>query len=255
MTTETNVLLTRQDGLATITLARSAKLNALSPRMREEIGASLAQVAADDSVKVVLLRAEGRAFCSGGDLVDAPADALGWRERVKLAQAHHLAMARMNKPVIAAVQGAAVGGGAALALAADILVMADDARLVFPFVRLGLVPDGLSSALLQAKAGVGAALDVLLSGGSIDASEAQRLGLTRRVVPAAQLDETARALAAELLQLPWEGLMLTKALCAQHWAAGLQQVAAHESEAFALATTTAGHRQALAAVLARLNRQ
>ena len=255
MTEETNVLLTRQDGLATITLARTAKLNALSPRMRDEIGHCLEQVARDDSVKVVLLRAEGRAFCSGGDLVDAPTDALSWRERVKQAQAHHLAIARMNKPVIAAVQGAAVGGGAALALAADILVMAEDARLVFPFVRLGLVPDGVSSALLQAKAGVGAALDVLLSGGSIDAAEAVRLGLTRRVVPASQLGETSRSLATELLQLPWEGLMLTKALCTQYWAGPLQQVAAHESEAFALATTTRGHQQALAAMLSRLNRQ
>lgn len=254
MNQESLVLLEKQGEVASITLARASKLNALSSPMRAEIGVCLSQVASDDSVKVVLLRAEGRSFCAGGDLANAPTDAMAWRERVLLAQAHHLQMIGMNKPIIAAVQGVAAGGGASLALAADILVMAEDARLSFPFVRLGLVPDGLCSALLQAKVGAGVALDILLCGDSIDATQAQRLGLTRRVVPKEALDQHARSLAAELAALPWEGLALTKSLCAQHWASGLQQVGRQEADAFALATTTLGHQRAMASVLARLNK-
>ena len=249
------VHLTKTDGLGVITLARADKLNALSTGMRRELGAHLADVAADRDVRVVLLRAEGRAFCAGADLADAPTDPLAWRDRILLAQFHHLQIVRMQKPVVAAVQGAAVGGGASLALAADILVMADDARLVFPFTRLGLVPDGGAAALLQAKASPALALDLLLSAGELSARDAAQAGLTRRVVPAARLDETARALADALLRLPAEGLMLTKALVSQYWTAHLQNALTHEADAFALATTTQGHRHALAGMRERLSRE
>lgn len=248
------VLLQLDGGLATITLARPKKLNALSPAMRSQLADCLDQVARDNNVKLVLLRGEGRAFCVGADLVDAPGTPLAWRERIRFAQASHLKIVRMNKPVIAAVQGLAVGGGASLALAADILLMADDAKLVLPFVKLGVVPDGGASALLQAKLGVATALDLLLTGGELAADEAARRGLTRRVLPAAELEAAARALAQQMLNLPWEALMLTKNLCAQHWAAGLEGVLAHEADAFALATATTGHQQALQAALSRLHR-
>lgn len=249
------VRLEKSEGLATIRLDRPHKLNAFSNAMRAAFGECVASAAADDQVRLVLVVAEGSDFCTGADLADAPTDALAWRRRIQSAQAHHLAMVRMNKPVIAAVQGRAVGGGASLALAADILLMADDARLVFPFVKLGVVPDGGAAALLQAKAGVGTALDVLLSGGTIAAAEALRAGLTRRVVPASELRAASLALAGELLRLPPEALMLTKALCAQGWAHRLESVLAHESDAFALSTTTPGHQQALAAARESLARK
>lgn len=243
------------DAVACITLSRPGKLNALSAGMRAALGAHLSTVSSDPEVKVVLIHAEGKDFCTGADLADAPGDPLAWRRRVQVAQAQHLQMVRMDKPVIAAVQGRALGGGASLALAADILVMAEDARLVFPFVRLGVVPDGGSSALLQAKAAAGCALDLLLTGGTLDAAEARRVGLTRRVVPPGDLQQASLALARKLAQLPWEALMLTKALCAQHWASRLETVFAHESEAFGLATATQGHEQAMAAARATLARK
>ncbi|WP_235548512.1 enoyl-CoA hydratase/isomerase family protein [Noviherbaspirillum sp. Root189] len=243
------VLLHKDGGIATITLSRPDKLNALSTSMRNSLGECLANVAEDQEVKVVVLRGEGRAFCAGADLVDAPKTPLAWRDRILTAQSHHMTIAMMRKPVIAAVQGAAVGGGASLALAADIRIMADDAKLVFPFVRLGIVPDGGASFLLQAKLHAGIALDLLLTGGTLTAAEAERLGLTRRVVSAEQLDQTSQTLARDLLNLPWEALMLTKALCAQQWAQGLQRALSHEADAFALATTTEGHKAALAEIL------
>ena len=241
-------MLSKDQGMAVITLSRPEKLNALSPSMRCSFGECLADVAEDQAVKVVLLRGEGRAFCAGADLVDAPQTPLGWRDRILTAQAHHLSIARMRKPVIAAVQGAAVGGGASLALAADILIMAENARLVFPFVRLGLVPDGGVAYFLQAKLHAAAALDLLLTGGTMTAKEAERLGLTRRVVPVDQLDTASQALAAELCEIPWEAAMLTKALCTQYWAHGLERALSHEADAFALASSTEGHKTALAAM-------
>src|SRR5690606_12256506 len=135
-----------------------------------------------------------------------------------------------------------VGGGASLALAADILVMADDAKLVFSFVRVGLVPDGGNSYSLQAKLQAAIALDLLLTGGTLKAREAAGLGLTRRVVPADQLDNASQDLAGDLVKLPWEALMLTKAMCGQYWATNLKGALGHEADAFALATSTEGHK-------------
>jgi 2-(1,2-epoxy-1,2-dihydrophenyl)acetyl-CoA isomerase len=246
------VLLHKEGGIATISLSRPDKLNALSTSMRASLGECLDDVAEDQDVKVVVLRGEGRAFCAGADLVDAPTTPLAWRDRILTAQSHHRTIAMMRKPVIAAVRGVAVGGGASMALAADIRIMADDAKLVFPFVRLGIVPDGGASFLLQAKLHAGIALDLLLTGGTLTAVEAERLGLTRRVVPADQLDQASQALANDMLKLPWEALMLTKALCAQQWAQGLESALRNEADAFALATTTDGHKAALAAMLTKL---
>ncbi|MCW5261222.1 enoyl-CoA hydratase/isomerase family protein [Verminephrobacter eiseniae] len=232
--------------IATLTLNRPDKLNAMGAQTRALFGAHLQRVADDAGVRVLLLNAEGRAFCAGADLGSLPTTALDWRERVIAAQRQHQLMATMNPVVIAAVQGAAAGGGAALALAADILLMADDACLRFPFVRLGLIPDGGMAFLLQAKAGTAMALDLLLSGGVMAAAEAFACGLTRRVVPPDRLAPQARALAEELARLPAQSLLLTKSLMRQTWAARMPGALAHEADAFALVTALPGHAQAMA---------
>ena len=138
-----------------------------------------------------------------------------------------------------------VGGGASLALSADILLMADDARLSFPFVKLGIVPDGGSSYFLQQKLGVSIALDLLLTGGALTAEEAFRLGLTRRVVNGDRLRLQARELASELLKIPAEARMLTKSLCFKLWGDRLDPMLASELEAFCAATKTPGHQSAI----------
>lgn len=239
------VLLSIRDGVAEIVLNRPEKLNALSSHMRATLGEHINTAAANPAVHIVLLRGEGRAFCSGADLESIPDSPLAWRDRVMLAQVQHTGLMRMSKVVVVAVQGAAFGGGASLALVGDILVLSDDARLGFPFVQLGVVPDGGAAFLLQAKAGPAIAHDVLLSGGVIDANEAKLLGLTRRVVPPNELLETSRELARTLSKLPPEALMLTKAVCRQCWTRGLDAALAHEADAFGLATATDGHKVAI----------
>lgn len=243
---EQDVLLEVAGGLATITLNRPDKANALSFAVRTALDQRLREAARNTDVRVVLIVGAGDVFCGGIDLNDLPDDPLVWRERVLGAQSNHLAVVRMPKVVIAAVQGPVVGGGASLALSADILVMADNAYLAFPFVRLGLVPDGGSSYFLQAKLGVAVAHDLLLTGEKLPASQAAQLGLTRRIVPVAELRTAAQKLAEELLRLPQESLMLTKALCRQYWGAQLDSALAHEADAFGLATVTEGHLQAKA---------
>ncbi|MBN9576630.1 MAG: enoyl-CoA hydratase/isomerase family protein [Alicycliphilus denitrificans] len=238
-------LIEKSGALATITLNRPQKANALSVAMRASLQERLKEATDDEAIDVVLIQAEGPSFCGGLDLKDLPDDPTGWRDRVLAAQMNHLAVVRCPKVVIAAVQGAVVGGGASLALSADILVMADDAHLSFPFVRLGIVPDGGSSYFLQAKLGVAIAQDLLLTAGKLDAAEAGRLGLTRRIVPAGELRASAHALAEELARLPREARMLTKSLCRQFWARGLEAYLAHEADAFAFAASTPGHRKAL----------
>lgn len=251
MSSESCVLLEKVGGVATITLDRPDKLNALSTQMRLEFGAHLQNVAADPDIRIVVLQGEGRAFCVGADTSDLPTNALAWRDRILMAQQHHISLIKMSKIVIASVQGAAAGGGASLALAADILVMADDATLRFPFVKLGLIPDGGCSFLLQSKLGVPAALDLMLTAGALDAQEARRMGLTRRVVPASDLKSVTQSLVDSLLALPHEALLLTKSVSRQTWTQSMEAAMGHEADAFALATTMPGHLAALAAARAR----
>lgn len=232
--------------VATLTLRRPDRMNALSGHMRAAFDRALSEAEATDGVRVVLIRGEGRAFCAGGDLDSFPSTPFGWRARLRIAQDHHARMVRSDKIFVAAVQGAAAGGGASLALASDILVMAECAKIVFPFVRLGLVPDGGASVLLTAKLGPALAADLLLSGGTLTAPEAKAAGLTRRVVPDADLAATAETLAADLAAMPDGALTLTKNLMRGAWAYRMQASFDHEVDAMALAAGLPGHAAALA---------
>lgn len=234
--TTSPTLIEKDGSVATITLNRPEAANALSAEMRASLANHLSDAAADDEIDVVLIQAAGRTFCGGVDLSSLPTKPMDWRKRVIAAQENHIAILRMPKVVIAAVQGAVVGGGASLALSADILVASDDTKFSFPFVKLGIVPDGGSSLFLQAKLGSALALDLLLTGGTLGIAEAESRGLTRRVVSAERLHGTARELAEQISRLPRQSRMLTKALCRQHWAANLDTYLAHEADSFALAT-------------------
>ena len=197
----------RHCGIAVLLLNRPDKLNALNSELSTALNESLARISEDDSIRVVVLRGAGRAFCAGGDLA-----AIGrGRERNETAELEPilragmqavLKMRLMPQPVIAAVNGPAAGAGMNIALAADLRVAADAATFGENFSRVGLFPDYGGTYFLPELVGPSMAAELFYTGEMIDAQTALRLGIVSRVVPAAQLEAEVRALAEKIAQGP-----------------------------------------------------
>lgn len=191
------------DGVGRITLARPEKKNALDRAAADELVDALGRCAADPAVRVVLLAADGPDFCAGADLaalaalVDAGA-AAQHEDAMALGNVF-IAMREMPKPVVAAVRGRALAGGAGLATACDIVLADEDARFGYPEVRVGFVP-AMVMTMLRRAVGEKQAFDLIATGRVLSAREACDVGLVSRVVPAGTLDTAAddvmRALAA-----------------------------------------------------------
>jgi 2-(1,2-epoxy-1,2-dihydrophenyl)acetyl-CoA isomerase len=206
------VLVATADGVATITLNRPDALNALTAQVRGDLLAAFSAARRDDAVRAVVLTGAGRAFCAGADLRGGTAE----REfrRVIATEYNPLveAIRTLPKPVVAAVNGVAAGAGMSLALAADIVVAADEARFVPAFHRIGLVPDsGLTRTLVRAL-GRHRALEILLGERQLGAAEAETAGLVAAVVPGDRLVETTADLALRLASGPTLAIGLTKRL-------------------------------------------
>ncbi len=192
------------DGVAVLTLDNPGQRNAMSGPMTDSWAAAIDELRRDVSVRAVVVTGEGSAFCSGGDtswIVSEPeATVDDLRTRMIAFYRRWLSIRSLEVPTIAAVNGPAIGAGLCLALACDLRYAAASARLGAPFVRLGLHPGMASTWLLTEAVGVAAARDLLLTGRTVDAEEAFRLGLVSRVIDdAAFLDEaigTAAAIAA-----------------------------------------------------------
>ena len=201
-----NILLARKGNVATITLNRPEKLNALSPELAEELIHALDEVAKDEAIRAVILTGAGKAFSAGGD-VDK--DVVPLREKSlsefiayfsQLSPVYKL-IVEMEKPVIAAINGYCVGGGLDLALACDIRIAAEDAQLGEVFVRMGLVPEA-GTFLLPRQIGVSKAKLLSFTGDILSAKEAENIGLVDKVVPADKLISSAEELAQRLANGP-----------------------------------------------------
>ena len=207
---------TRDGATLTIALERDDKLNALDDAMTLGLQEAFAVASRDAEVRSVILIGRGRGFCAGQDLdvfrarylAGEPIDIAGHLERGYNRLV--LQMRRLEKPVIAAVNGIAAGVGVSLALACDMRIASQDATFTLGFSRIGLVPDGGGSFLLPATIGLGRAYELAATSERVDSSEAFRLGLVNRVVPQAELEGAVRALAERLNALPAAGLALTK---------------------------------------------
>ena len=204
-----------EDGVATITLHRPDRLNAFTLTMADELASVAARADADDAVRVVVVTGAGRAFCAGADLGGGPetfADRRhGKRPPGPLGQqiggfprdaggVASLPFAALRKPVIAAVNGPAVGIGATLTLPMDIRIAAESARFGFVFARVGIVPEAASSWFLPRVVGISQAMEWVATGRVFDAAEALRGRLVSRVVPDDDLLPTAYALAREVVE-------------------------------------------------------
>jgi enoyl-CoA hydratase/carnithine racemase len=195
-----NLLLERDGGVATVTINRPKVLNALNTQTLDELRRVVLDLKQDEAIRVVILTGAGeKAFVAGADINElAVQTPTGGREHA-LAGQHVLDLIEnMGKPVIAAINGFALGGGCELAMACTLRLAADTARLGQPEINLGLIPGYAGTQRLPRLVGKGKAMELILTGAPIAADEAQRIGLVNRVVPAAELMNEARKLAAQL---------------------------------------------------------
>jgi 2-(1,2-epoxy-1,2-dihydrophenyl)acetyl-CoA isomerase len=210
---------TTSDGVCTITLNRPDRLNAVNARLADELPAALHAASADDAVRAVVITGAGRGFCAGLDLSEPVSLTRGTRfERMDplyWVGKWVLALVGCEKPVIAAVNGAAAGAGFGLALACDLRVVARSARLTAGYVRRGLSPDAGVTWFLPRLVGHGRAADIMLTGRDVQSEEAERIGLATRVVDDAEVVKAAQQFAAELAAGPPIALALTKRLLAE----------------------------------------
>ncbi|MCP5152760.1 MAG: crotonase/enoyl-CoA hydratase family protein [Ectothiorhodospiraceae bacterium] len=215
MTEPTLDLTTDARGVATLTLSRPDKHNAMSAEMLTALGEALATLREDDAVRVVVLTGAGKSFCAGGDIDWMRAQAAADRA-TRIAEATRLAnvlrdIDALPKPVIGRVNGQAFGGGVGMMAVCDTVIAADHARFAMTEVRLGIIPATISPYVL-ARLGVGRARRVFFSPRLFDAHEARDLGLVARVVPAAELDDAVEAEVAPYLQAAPGAVARAKAL-------------------------------------------
>ena len=195
-----------RDGVATITLNRPEQRNAFTLEMLDLWTEALRDARTNDAVQVVVVTGAGRAFCSGGDVGGMASrgelNALEHKRALELVHRVPVALDELDKPVIAAINGAAVGAGCDMALMCDLRFMADDARLSEGYVRVGLIPGDGGTYFLPRLVGTAKALELLWTGDFVDAQEALRLGIVNRVVPAEELLPTVYDFAGRLARGP-----------------------------------------------------
>ncbi|MBZ9640843.1 enoyl-CoA hydratase/isomerase family protein [Streptomyces sp. PSKA30] len=243
-----------------LTLNRPEALNALTPNMRDQLIALLADASADPDVRAVVLTGTGRGFCAGADLRGSAA--AGERIAGDVSRTLRLGAQRLiaavldcEKPVIAAVNGTAAGLGAHLAFACDLVLAAEPAKFIEVFVRRALVPDGGGAYLLPRMIGPQRAKELMFFGDALTATDAERLGLVNRVVPEGELDKTAGEWAARLTVAPTRALALTKQLVNASLDTDRATAFAAEAAAQEINMTTEDAREGLASFVERRSPQ
>lgn len=225
-----------EGGVATFTLARPERLNALTFGMYEALRDRFGALAERDDLHAVILTGEGRGFCSGGDVEDI----IGRLVKMDAQQLHGFTkltcdvvanMRAAPQPVIAALNGTVAGAGAALAVASDFRIAVPEAKIAFLFVKAGLSGADMGAChLLPRIVGLGRATELLMLGDFLPAEEAHRIGLYHRVVPNEQLLEEARALAEHLGERPVTGISVTKDTLNRQMDVSLEEALAWDAE-------------------------
>jgi len=227
-------------GVATITLARPDRLNALTFAIYGELREVIDRAGAEDDVRALVLTGEGRAFCSGGDVEDIigelfARDMKGLLEFTRTTGALIASLRRVRKPVVAAINGTAVGAGAVIALACDIRIASASAKLGFIFPRVGLCGADMGAGyLLPRVVGLGRASELLFTGDIVGAEEALRIGLVNRVVPPDECVPVAQAFAARLASGPAFAHAMTKQMLESEHGLTLEQAIEAEAQAQAI---------------------
>ncbi|MGE0722947.1 MAG: enoyl-CoA hydratase/isomerase family protein [Alphaproteobacteria bacterium] len=235
--------------VARIVLDHPERRNALSVALRTELTAAVETALADTAIRAIVLTGAGGVFCAGGDISTmGHMDSAPARARMKAGHRLVRLLAEAEKPVVAAVEGPAMGGGAGLALLADAIVMGDGAVVGFPYFRIGLVPDYGLFHTLPRRVGAGHARRLFVTAAMVKSEEALRIGLVDRVVADGDVQAEGAALAGTLAAMPAQAFALTKQQLAQMPAA-LDAALEMEALAQAIAFGTPDHAEGARAFL------
>jgi len=246
-----NTLYEKKDGIATITINRPATLNVLNEESILEISSRLEEAKKDENVKVIVITGAGeKAFCAGLDLKTVKdVNVVRAVETSKIGQKLTLAVEELEKPVIAAINGYALGGGLELAMACDIRIASENARVGQPEVNVGLLPGWGGTQRLPRLVGKGIAKELIFTGKMIDAKTAERIGLVNIVVPPEKLQSTVEELAKEIMSKPPIAIKLVKELVNNSIETDQATGLMHEAEAFGILSSTEDFREGVSAFI------
>ena len=237
------------DGIAVLTLDRPDTLNSLTFDIYGQLERLFRELDDDETVKVVVLTGHGRGFCSGGSVEDIIGPLLeseldGTLAFTRMTGAVVRNMLKLQKPIVAAINGIAAGAGAVLALASDLRVMSEQAKFAFLFTKVGLTGADMGAAWLLPKViGTGRAMELLMLGDKVTAEECFRIGLANRVVAADQVLGEAMAVARRLAAGPGLALAMTKKMVWNEWPMDLDAAIEQEAQAQALLLRAHDHRE------------
>jgi enoyl-CoA hydratase len=227
-----SIILEREENTAIITFNRPDVMNALNNQTRAEFAAGIAEVAADDNIKVLILTGSGKAFVAGSDIKEF--------SQTTPYVAHNIQrlgemVEKLEKPVIAAVNGFCLGGGCEIAMACDIIIASEKARFGQPEINIGIIPGGGATQRLPRLIGLCKAKELIYTGDIINAEQADRLGLVNRVVPMDELMPAARELAKKIATRSAAALKLAKTAINRGMQTNLESGLKYEYELYGLA--------------------
>ena len=242
-----------EGGICTIMLNRPEVYNALNEQMKKELNDALRAAEADEAVRCIVLRGAGdKAFCSGQDLKEHEGQHSNRSLKESLEKSYNpmiRRMRRMEKPIVGMINGVAAGAGLSIALACDMRIAADHAKLIEVFVRIALVPDSGSHWFLPRLVGMARAFEYSALGIDITAQEAERVGLVNKVVPSAELEGSTMELARRLAQGPTKTIGLIKRTLNKSLTSDLDALLDYEAIIQDIASQSEDHREGVAAFL------
>ncbi|MEL7979835.1 enoyl-CoA hydratase/isomerase family protein [Vreelandella titanicae] len=260
MTQDSLVTYSIDNGIALLTLNRPDKRNAMSDVMRAELVAHLVNIRTDRSVRALVLTGNGKGFCAGGDIagmktrMEADPATVGFNGWERQQGVHYAASLLLNLPIptVAAVNGAAAGLGADLALSCDFVIASDYAHFTWAYIARGLIPDGGGMYFLPRRVGLARAKALIFSGRRVNADEALQLGIADQRCSADELLSTAHTMADEMSSGSRTAVALTKSIINKSYEMSESQVFAEGSKAQGICYTSEEHRASVQAFLDRM---